>query len=324
MADDAVKNLANRVIGDPGERAFVVHSSIDRPIRELTFLERALLFAELSMISYNDEEEAKRAAALAGFDDVTFYDRDGSQAFRFRNQYDCVIACRGTEPNEWNDIQADANAASVVAETVGKVHRGFKREVDDLWPMLETALMSNEQPLWFCGHSLGGAMATICSGRCFLSHIDSNPEQLYTYGSPRVGNNRYVNYVKLQHYRFVNNNDVVTRVPPFLLGYRHCGSEIYMDRNGKIRKLGVLMKRRDRWHGFFKGLLKWKIDHFSDHSIHGYIDSIHKAAEAEAKVIAEGGLAQTGDAFAGEHREWTEESEPVQPAHLKPLTPQSR
>ena len=51
----------------------------------------------------------------------------------------------------------------VIAETAGRVHRGFKREVDDLWPRLEQALVNNTRPLWFAGHSLGGAMATICA-----------------------------------------------------------------------------------------------------------------------------------------------------------------
>jgi len=309
MSEAAVNQLASRIVADPAEVPFVVHSNVKGPIKDLSFLERALLFAELSMISYNDEDEARRAATLAGFDDVSFYDHDGSQAFRFRNPFDCVIACRGTEPNEWNDIQADANATSVIAETIGKVHRGFKKEVDDLWPMLETALMSNEQPLWFCGHSLGAAMATICSGRCFLSHIDSNPEQLFTYGSPRVGNNRYVNYVKLDHFRFVNNNDIVTRVPPFFLGYRHCGSEIYMDRNGRLRKLDMIMKRRDRLQGFLRGLRRLKVDHFADHSIHRYIEAIFKAVEDEKKMIAEGGAAKTADDYACTKREWTEETD---------------
>jgi len=213
----------------------------------MTFLRRALLFSELAMISYNDQVEASAAAALAGFPDVTFYDRDGSQAYRFRNDHDCVIACRGTEPNEWNDVKADADARSVLAETTGKVHGGFKQEVDDLWPMLETALTENKQPLWFCGHSLGAAMATICAGRCFLSHINSRPEELYSYGSPRVGNKAYINYVKLAHYRFVNNNDIVTRVPPAWLGFRHSGSEVYINHSGEFKKYGLLLKRRDRW-----------------------------------------------------------------------------
>lgn len=285
-------------VQDPGERPLILHSRITGPIRELSFLQRSLLFAELAMISYNDEDETRRACEIVGFPDVCFYDRDGSQAYRFRNDHDCVIACRGTEPNEWNDIQADANAAAVLAETAGKVHRGFKKEVDDLWPMLETALLSNEQPLWFCGHSLGGAMATICAGRCYLSHIDSNPEELFTFGSPRVGDKRYINFVKLDHYRYVNNNDIVTRVPPILMGYRHCGREVYLNRNGDIRKLSHIGRRRDRWKGFLRGLTKWKVDHFSDHSIQEYIDSILAAVEDEKKSVAGGKAAKGADHYA--------------------------
>ncbi|MGI9470383.1 MAG: lipase family protein [Rubripirellula sp.] len=289
-------------VRDPGEEPLVLRSRLDRPIRELTFLQKSLLMAELAMIAYNDQDEARRASEIVGFTDVTFYDRDGSQAYRFRNEDDCVIACRGTEPNEWNDIQADANAASVLAETTGKVHRGFKREVDDLWPMLETALMSNSQPLWFCGHSLGGAMATICAGRCFLSHIESVPEQLYSYGSPRVGDKRYINYVTLQHYRYVNNNDIVTRVPPAWMGFRHCGSEVYLDHAGKIRQIGMLAKRRDRWAGFLRGLRRLQIDHFADHSIHHYIDAIVTAVEEERQEIANGGQPRSPEELANHAR----------------------
>ena len=95
-------------------------------------------------------------------------------------------------------MKADLDAATAVAETVGRVHRGFKREVDDLWPRLEQALVNNTRTLWFTGHSLGGAMTTICAGRCKLSHIQSDPRAVFTFGSPRVGNKRYVNYVRLE------------------------------------------------------------------------------------------------------------------------------
>ena len=287
-----IEGSTKRVIADQGERAFVVHSTVSTPIKELSFLRKALLFAELSQIAYNDPDEARRGGVAAGFPDVSLYDRDGSQAYRFRNEYDCVIACRGTELNEWNDIRADANTMSVLAETVGRVHRGFKREVDDLWPMIETALMDNEHSLYFCGHSLGGAMATICAARCQLSHIPSLPMELFTYGSPRVGDQRYISHVQLDHYRFVNNNDIVTRVPPVLFGYRHCGDEVYLDRNGRIRKLGIISKRRDRWQGFLRGLRRMKVDHFSDHSIARYIEGIVKAVSEEDKRINLGGEAK--------------------------------
>ncbi|MCC9644650.1 lipase family protein [Rhodopirellula sp. JC740] len=288
------------VVQDPNEVPVVVHSDVKGPIEKMTFLQKSLLFAELAMVAYNDEREATVAAAMVGFPDVTFFDHDGSQAYRFRNDFDCVIACRGTEPNEWNDIRADANAASVLAETAGKVHRGFKTEVDDLWPMLETALVGNEQPVWFCGHSLGGAMATICAGRCYLSHIPSVPQGLFTYGSPRVGDKRYINFVKLPHYRFVNNNDVVTRVPPAWMGYRHCGDEVYIDRNGNLGHLGMLRKRRDRWRGFVRGLRRFRIDHFSDHPLHNYITPILDAVRDEQKAMGRGESAVDASDLTGQ------------------------
>ncbi len=278
--------VAGAVVADPGEVPLALHSIVSGPIAEMSFFRRSLLFAELAMVSYNDESEARRACQAIGFPDLTFYDRDGSQAYRIRNDHDCVIACRGTQPTQWNDIRADANAARVLAETTGKVHCGFKTEVDDLWPMLETALMNNEQPLWFCGHSLGGAMATICAGRCFLSHIPSIPQQLYTFGSPRVGNKTYINFVQLDHFRYVNNNDIVSRTPPVWLGYRHCGQEVYIDSDAVIRKIGLIEKRHDRWKGFLSGLRRWRLDHLSDHSVHGYIDAIRVAAEQENQAPA--------------------------------------
>lgn len=279
MTPDA--NAAQAIVHDPGERPLVLRSRVAGPIAELTFLQRSLLFAELSMIAYNDVSEAQAAARIIGFPDVTLFDRDGSQAYRYRNPHDCVIACRGTEPSEWNDIRADANATSVLAETAGMVHGGFKREVDDLWPMLETALMGNSQPLWFCGHSLGAAMATICAGRCLMSYIDSVPQQLFTFGSPRVGNRRYVSHVQLEHYRFVNNNDIVTRVPPALMGFRHCGQEIYLSEDGRLDRHGEIDRRRDRWLGLIRGLRRRKIDALEDHSIHNYIRVIAEAVANE-------------------------------------------
>ena len=43
------------------------------------------------------------------------------------NKTDLVIACRGTQPSEFNDTKADLKAMSVMAETVSRVHRGSSR-----------------------------------------------------------------------------------------------------------------------------------------------------------------------------------------------------
>jgi triacylglycerol lipase len=171
-----------------------------------------------------------------------------------------------------------------VAETVGWVHRGFKRQVDDLWPRLEQALVNNTRTLWFSGHSLGAAMAAICAGRCRLSYIKSNPRALFTYGSPRVGNKRYVNYVQLETYRWVNNNDIVTRVPPAWLGFRHKGDDVYLNAYGKIRRLTRWQRIKDRWRGLLRGLREGRFEPFADHSIVQYCQHIREAVEEDEGI----------------------------------------
>ena len=264
---------------------------LEGPIEELSLLGRSLLFAELAKVAYLAEESAAQIVDDIGLRETLFFDRDGSQAYVFKTDTDCVVACRGTEPHEWNDIKADVNAMTAVAETVGRVHRGFKKEVDDLWPRLEEALINNDKTLWFTGHSLGGAMATICAGRCFLSHIQAIPKELFTFGSPRVGNKRYVNHVKLDHYRWVNNNDIVTRMPWAWMGYRHTGEQMYLDSSGKLRPMSKAQRAKDRWRGFWMGIKKGKIDHFADHAMVDYIRHIDAALQEElsgetAKAVA--------------------------------------
>jgi triacylglycerol lipase len=278
-----------KIIHDVGEVPLVLHSDVRAPLASLSFLRRSLALAELAMIAYNDEAEAKRAASAIGFSEAQLIDRDGSQAFRFSNEHDVVLACRGTQLSEWNDIQADANATMAVVGSLGKVHSGFNREVDDLWPVLESLIRDDTQPVWFCGHSLGGAMATICAYRCKTSAVTSNPQQLHTFGSPRVGCRRYIRHAEVTHYRWVHNNDVVTRVPPAWMGYRHCGNEVYLDRFGRIRKLTGIWRSRDRWRGLVSGLFQWKIDLLADHSIRLYAQHIAAAVEEENVELASGG-----------------------------------
>jgi triacylglycerol lipase len=269
-------------IQEQGEEPLVFYSEVRGPIAQMKFLPRALLMAELSMIAYNDEVEASRAARAIGFPETVLIDQAGSEAYRFRNAHDVVLACRGTQPNEWNDIEADANAALSLVGTFGYVHSGFKQAVDELWPYLEDLLRYDDRPVWFCGHSLGAAMATICAFRCRTSALTSNPMELHTFGSPRVGCRRYVKHAELSHFRWVHNNDIVTRVPPTFMRYRHGGKEVYLNRNGKICKLKGTLRSLDRWCGFLRGLLKFKLDFLSDHSIHRYAQHLAAAVQSEA------------------------------------------
>jgi triacylglycerol lipase len=124
-------------------------------------------------------------------------------------------------------------------------------------------------------------MAQICAGRCLISYIKSEPEEVFTFGSPRIGNREYVEYPRLKHYRWVNNNDIVPRVPPMLLGYTHSGIELYLNHLGKIRQITGWRRVVDRARGFLDNLVKFRIDHLSDHSVLSYIDCIFEACLIE-------------------------------------------
>jgi triacylglycerol lipase len=278
-ADRPERPIAHRLADE-----FRFHTWLQGPIAELSLLRRSLALAEVSMVAYLTPEQCNLAAGRLGFTGGQYFSVRGSQAYWFHNEHDSVIVIRGTEPNRWNDIKTDANAITALAETIGRVHRGFKRETDELWPLLEKALLTDRRTLWFTGHSLGGAMATICAARCLLSHIHSEPAELHTFGSPRVGCRRYISHAPVAHFRWVNNNDIVTRVPPVWLGYRHGGQEMYLDHLGQVRQLSGWGRVADRLRGFGKGLLKFRIDQLGDHSTLDYIAHIFEAVRREESV----------------------------------------
>ena len=247
------------------------------PITELSFIEKSALFARLSAVAYLEPSEAKKSARSLGFTTTEFYNRDGAQAYRFQNKHDLVIACRGTQPTEFGDIKADHQAMPVVAETISRVHRGFKKEVDDIWPMIceDIDRKSNlNRRLWFCGHSLGAAMATIMASRCKHEEKLNDPVMLFTYGSPRVGWKGYCNSLGVVHHRWRNNNDIVTTVPLMLMGYTHHGEQHYINAYGQVRNLTGWQRVKDKLRGIWMGLKRGNIDSFSDHDIGAYIKHI--------------------------------------------------
>jgi len=244
-------------------------------ITDLKFSERSVLFAELSKLVYSsDLEHVKNRANELRFSSVEYYSSDGAQAYRFCNNVDTVIVCRGTEPTCMNDIRADLRAYPVRSETISRVHWGFKNEVDDIWPRVREDI-KKDSVLWFAGHSLGGAMATIMASRCYHDKELADPIEIYTYGSPRVGWSKYVDSLgSMKHYRWVNNNDIVVCIPFWIMGYRHHGCIQYIDSYGRYVQYIATNDLKDRWRGFVNGIRNGSVDFFSDHSIDRYITAL--------------------------------------------------
>ena len=243
---------------------------------KMKFSERSLFFAKISAYAYLDNSEIKEKISDTKFKLLNAYDTDGSQAYCFVSDTDLVIACRGTEANCWADIRADLRAWPKKT-SYGRVHSGFSWYVDKIWEKIIVDLeVAKERGLkiWFTGHSLGAAMATILSSRCHYCEKLPNPVQLYTYGSPKVGWRKYVDSLLINHVRWVNNNDIVTYVPPIFFGYKHHGKEYYMNTWGNVRSPSGWQKLKDKFRGILLGWKNGSIDSFADHSITRYIENL--------------------------------------------------
>jgi triacylglycerol lipase len=229
-------------------------------IKNLSFAEQSALFARLSSLAYEKPDTAKKLFNKAGFDDVTYYGNDGSNAYVVESKEDVIVICRGTEVQEWNDVKADLSIALTPSRTgVGRVHRGFRTYTDKVWEPIKSHIKNiNGRNLWITGHSLGAAMATLMARRCVLEASLPVPV-LFTYGSPRVGDRVYIDEFNshITHHRWVNDGDIVTKVP-FAPLYYHCGTMHHISKDGKVV---VEYDRKISWtrilslllpHGIFK------------------------------------------------------------------------
>lgn len=241
--------------------------------KELHVWERSLIAAKLSALAYKSEKQAADGAKKLGFPWAKLISKDGAEVLVAKDRNDLWFAFRGTEPSKLNDVMADLNVIKNAAKAGGKVHSGFQKEVNDLWMDILEELEHNDQlkvrkDVYFTGHSLGAAMATIASTRY------PKAEELHTFGSPRVGGPKFVKNITVPHYRFMNNNDIVCRIPPAWLGFRHHGEMIYFDRNGEKQP-------KPTWGDLFYGILQaWKrfkfFDGIVDHGIPNYVRAINK------------------------------------------------
>lgn len=111
----------------------------------------------------------------------------------------------------------------------GYVHQGFKAALNRVWTGVAAALGEIPYPVFYTGHSLGGALATLAAARALHRQEVPNPAALYTFGSPRTGDAGFgQSLAGLFHCRVVNEHDLVAGVPaafslPMLPVYRHCG-----------------------------------------------------------------------------------------------------
>ncbi len=156
-----------------------------------------------------------------------------TQALIVSNEECVMLVFRGTEPDVYKDILADAYLTPADFPGKGKVHSGFYYALSgDCWQHILDVLQSRanrQKALWISGHSLGAALAMIAAAQL-------NPSGIYNFGSPRVGDSAFcASFETMNFQRFTNCSDLVTHVPTQnLFDYQHAGTLQYFDANGRL------------------------------------------------------------------------------------------
>lgn len=195
----------------------------------------ALALALNSKLVYQRSDAVKSIAVTQwGYDECIFISKSDTQLFVAIKDNKVVISFRGSHGrSDWlnnfriigtNDLEA------------GRIHSGFHSAFQAIKTPLVELLndLGSDKKIWLTGHSLGGALAAICLAELQESLRDRF-QACYTFGQPRVGHGNFANFIKINYgerfFRFVNDDDIVTRIPPV---YRHVGSLIHFAADGSL------------------------------------------------------------------------------------------
>jgi len=223
----------------------VVKFKFDYSAKKLSLL-NALLLLKAADLAYNELSQIqKNIAEDFGLLKYKLFDSHDTQAFISANDKIIVVAFRGTTSiNDWvTDLKV-----KLVRSAVGCIHCGFNEALDWIWGDLKKSILDfrdKEQSIWITGHSLGGALATLTVDRLTEDSVKVNG--LYTFGQPKVGDKLFCyNFdykMKGCAFRFVHDEDGVPKVPTFIQGYQHIGTECFFDRDDNLFIGDVWLKK---------------------------------------------------------------------------------
>lgn len=215
--------------------------------------------AEAATLVYHLPDRIEAELRRAGFGVVENVEDagTGTECVVAANDEFILVAFRGTESglrrndpdfrHIFNDLMTDARfRLTPFGAGAGQAHEGFLRAYASVKGRLRAALagLGGGRPVWFTGHSLGAALATVAAASA--ERLDG----LYTFGSPRVGDVAFAGDLTrvlaerhgVEYYRFVHDNDIVTVVPPHGL-YRHAGALKHIRADGEISDDPTLLAR---------------------------------------------------------------------------------
>lgn len=165
--------------------------------------------------------------------------------------------------------------------TRNNAHRGYENALDALWPSLSDDLKNISGPLYYTGHSMGGALAALAARR-------HQPTAVYTFGAPPIGNARLAqefaaNFDQCPVYRLLNYRDMVSRAP---LARHHVGELHYLRHDHSLHSSpDMTLVRQDQRLGpraVMRHLNRDKLiplpERLCDHSPQNYVAGLERAS----------------------------------------------
>lgn len=195
--------------------------------------------AEAALLAYWDPAEAMARFAAAGLT-AEFIEGGETQLYVAHSTDTVLVAFRGTEADRFGDMFDNAQFGfDPWKHGPGSVHGGFQRALQRVWDELGRRLtdLGATRTVWFGGHSLGGALATLAAAR--FPHTAG----VSTIASPRVGDRLFAALFDARFgprsLRYVNDSDIVTHIPPplpppFTPSYAHVGQLRHIMPDGRI------------------------------------------------------------------------------------------
>lgn len=189
-----------------------------------------------------------------------------------------IVAFRGTSSTKdiLTDLMITREKLSLMNLPENKwplVHSGFSEQFFSITHKMEESIKSNNSII-FCGHSLGGALASIGSLYYACKYPEKNISCI-TFGSPRAGNYQFTDYFDRKignSLRFVNDNDPVPCVPS-RWRFKHVKGLQWFNKNEVEHEIDV-----SRFYRFLKNtilsLFGFGYNACDDHKCDNYINDV--------------------------------------------------
>lgn len=190
------------------------------------------VLAGLAKAAYLEPDEASEKFNELGFSEVTPNIDGSTVSYLVREGPVMVVVFRGTDDSE--DWLVNLNIQTRDVEG-GVMHVGFYDAFATVRPKIDAAIEEHPpEHLWITGHSLGGALSVVCAHQ--LAVADVSVDGVVTFGQPMVADEELANHLG-EHFdgkylRFVNNADIVPRVPPTFV---HAGALAWFRDDGLQR-----------------------------------------------------------------------------------------